>query len=71
MHLLSRAEAADSIRLRVPLCRLYGPKPPAAGRRGRPAAIAATCAGTARDLVCQHVLAKGRPVALPGKGASW
>lgn len=47
-------------------CRIYGPKPPVAGKRGRPAAAAGICAGAARDLVCQHVLAKGRPTALPG-----
>ncbi len=46
--------------------RIYGVKPPVAGKKGRASHAAASCMGAAKDLVCQHVLAKGPPIAQPG-----
>ena len=48
-------------------CRVYGLKPPAAGKRAQTGA--APCIATARDFVCQTVLKKRRAPA-PAAGAA-
>ena len=52
-----------------PVCRVYAPRPPLAGKKGRKAGAVGGCAEGLKDFFIPHKVLCKRPLATNGEGA--